>query len=75
MDKILVLDAHNYDENMDEIYRVAVRGIIFIDAKLLLIENSFGETKLPSGGIEGDEDDVQKQATMLFRTLFAPLEK
>jgi 8-oxo-dGTP pyrophosphatase MutT (NUDIX family) len=42
---------------MEEIYRVAVRGIIFIDGKLLMIENSFGEAKLPGGGIEGDEDD------------------
>ena len=59
MDKILVMDEHNYDENMDEIYRVAVRGIIFIDGKLLLIQSSFDELKLPGGGIETGEDDIQ----------------
>lgn len=59
MDKILVMDEHNYDENMEEIYRVAVRGIIFIDGNLLLIQNSFDELKLPGGGIEAGEDDIQ----------------
>lgn len=57
MKKLLILDAKNYPPDMEEIYRVAVRGIIFIDGKLLMIENSFGEAKLPGGGIEGDEDD------------------
>ena len=57
MKKLLVMDAKNYPPDMEEIYRVAVRGIIFIDGKLLMIENSFGEAKLPGGGIEGDEDD------------------
>ena len=57
MEKLLVMDAHNYPPDMEEIYRVAVRGIIFIEGKLLMIENSFGEAKLPGGGIEGDEDD------------------
>jgi 8-oxo-dGTP pyrophosphatase MutT (NUDIX family) len=51
------MDAKNYPPDMEEIYRVAVRGIIFINGKLLMIENSFGEAKLPGGGIEGDEDD------------------
>jgi len=55
--KLLVMDAKNYPPGMEEIYRVAVRGIIFINGKLLMIENSFGEAKLPGGGIEGDEDD------------------
>ena len=40
-----------------EIYRVAVRGIIFIDGKLLLIEGKSGEVKLPGGGIDPGEDD------------------
>ncbi len=57
MKKLLIMDAKNYAPDMEEIYRVAVRGIIFIDGKLLMIENSFGETKLPGGGIEADEDD------------------
>ncbi len=59
MKKLLIMDAQNYEESMPEIYRVAVRGIIFLDGKLLLIENSFGETKLPGGGIEEGEEDIQ----------------
>ena len=59
MERILVMDAKNYDSDMEEIYRVAVRGIIFIDGKLLLIESAFGEAKLPGGGIDSGEDDYQ----------------
>ena len=59
MKKILVLDEKNYSLDLDEIYRVSVRGIIFIDGKLLLIENDFGEVKLPGGGIDSGEDDYK----------------
>lgn len=62
MEKILILDAKNYSPDLDEIYRVAVRGIIFLDGKLLMVENVFGEVKLPGGGIETGEDDVQALA-------------
>ena len=59
MKKILVMDEKNYTPDLKEIYRVAVRGIIFIDGKLLMIENNFGEAKLPGGGIECGEDDSE----------------
>lgn len=59
MEKILIMDEHNYPLDLAEIYRVAVRAIIFIDGKLLMIENSFGEVKLPGGGVEEIEDDYQ----------------
>lgn len=59
MEKILIIDEHNYPLDLAEIYRVAVRAIIFIDGKLLMIENSFGEVKLPGGGVEEIEDDYQ----------------
>jgi len=59
MEKLLVMDAKNYDPNLEEIYRVAVRGIIFIDGKLLMIEDKYGEVKLPGGGIDPNEDDYQ----------------
>ncbi len=59
MEKILVMDEHNYDADLEEICRVAVRGIIFVDGKLLMIEDSFGEVKLPGGGMEAGEDDYQ----------------
>lgn len=57
MKKILTMDAKNYSSDLEEIYRVAVRGIIFIDGKLLMIENNFGEAKLPGGGIDDGEND------------------
>ncbi|MDE7222829.1 MAG: NUDIX domain-containing protein [Acetatifactor sp.] len=59
MEKILVMDEHNYGDNLKEIFRVSVRGIIFVDGKLLMIENTFGEVKLPGGGMEPGEDDDQ----------------
>ena len=57
MKKILVMDEKNYSSDMDEIIREAVRGIIFLNGKLLMIENDFGETKLPGGGIEKRENE------------------
>lgn len=59
MEKILIMDEKNYSSDLEELYRVAVRGIIFIDGKLLMIENNFGETKLPGGGIDSGEDDYK----------------
>ena len=59
MKKILIMDEKNYDPTLDEIYRVSVRGIIFIDGKLLMIEDDFGEVKLPGGGIDDGEDDYK----------------
>ena len=58
MKQLLLLDAKNYDENMDELVRTAVRGIIFVGDKLLLIEDNNGEVKLPGGGREIGESDA-----------------
>lgn len=58
MKRLLLLDAKNYDENMEEFVRAAVRGIIFVGKKLLLIEDSKGEVKLPGGGQEVGETDA-----------------
>ena len=66
MEKILVMDAENYDPDLDEILRIAVRGIIFVDGKLLLINSSFGELKFPGGGKEGEESDEE---TLIRETL------
>lgn len=57
MKQILIMDAGNYDPTLPEIYRVAVRGIIFVDGKLLLIQSDFDEVKFPGGGKEGEESD------------------
>ena len=59
MKKILVMDADNYDTKWEEITRTAVRGIIVSRGRLLLIESANGEVKLPGGGQEEGEDDIQ----------------
>ncbi len=64
--KILLMDEKNYDLNLEEIYRVAVRGIIFMKGKLLLIQSDSGEVKFPGGGQEEGEDDFQ---TLIRETL------
>lgn len=66
MKKLLVMDAKNYDVSLPEIYRVAVRGIIFVDGKLLLIRSKYGEVKFPGGGKEGEENDIE---TLIRETL------
>lgn len=66
METILVLDAKNYDPSLSEIKRIAVRAIIFIDGKLLLIQSSFGEVNFPGGGKEENESDVD---TLVRETL------
>ncbi len=58
MERLLLLDKHDYEDDMPEIVRVAVRGIIFTDGGLLLIEDRYGEVKLPGGGQESGEDDL-----------------
>lgn len=58
MNRILTLDAKNYDPGLPLLQREAVRGIILIDGRLLMIEDSFDEVKLPGGGLEPGEDDT-----------------
>lgn len=67
MKKLLVMDEHNYSDGMEEIYRISVRGIIFVGGKLLMIEDAFGEVKLPGGGMEPGEEDSWNQRE--YRTL------
>ena len=59
MERLLYLDGENYTDDLPEIVRTAVRGIIFADGKLLLIEDSKHEVKLPGGGREEGETDVE----------------
>ena len=59
MERLLLLDAKNYDEAADELLRVAVRAVIFVGNRLLLIEDNKGEVKLPGGGLNEGEDDAQ----------------
>ena len=66
MKTLLVMDAKNYDPELPEIRRTAVRGIIFVDGKLLLIQSGFGEVKFPGGGQEPGETDEE---TLIRETL------
>lgn len=66
MKNLLTLDEKNYGEELEEIYRIAVRGIIFKDGKLLMTESDDGELKFPGGGMEEGEDDIQ---TLIRETL------
>ena len=59
MERLLFLDGENYTDDMPEIVRIAVRGIIFVDGKLLLIEDNKNEVKLPGGGQEAGETDIE----------------
>lgn len=49
------LDDKNYSTDGIKCFRVAVRGIIMIDDKIVLIKNKRNEYKLPGGGQENDE--------------------
>ncbi len=59
MERLLLLDGKDYTDDMPEIVRIAVRGIIFVDGKLLLIEDNKNEVKLPGGGREEGESDIE----------------
>lgn len=59
MKKLLVIDEKNYDPTLPEINRIAVRGIFSINGKLVFIKSDEGELKIPGGGMEENESDLQ----------------
>ena len=58
MERILLMDEKNYDPSLPEIRRTAVRGIISCGGKMLFIKSRYGEVKLPGGGQEEGESDL-----------------
>lgn len=58
MERLLFLDGEDYADGMPETVRTAVRGVIFTDGKLLLVEDGKSEVKLPGGGREEGETDI-----------------
>ena len=59
MKRLLLLDGKNYDDSMPEINRVSVRGIAFLDGRLIFAEESSGFLKLPGGGQDEGETDLE----------------
>lgn len=59
MKRLLLMDARDYDPGLPEIRRVAVRGIIRAQEKMLFTQDAFGVLKLPGGGQEPGEDDLE----------------
>lgn len=57
MERLLLLDAKDYDD-MDVWARIAVRGIVFIGDKLLLLNDNKGEVSLPGSGQDEGESDA-----------------
>ena len=58
MERLLLMDEKNYAHDLPEICRTAVRGIISLDGRLLFIKSKYGEVKLPGGGREEGESDL-----------------
>ena len=58
MKRLLLMDEKNYDDLLPELRRTAVRGIVGVGGKMLFIESKYGELKLPGGGQEEGESDL-----------------
>ena len=59
MKRLLLMDAQNYDETLPEIHRVSVRGIAFVDGKIIFAQEENGFLKLPGGGQDEGESDIE----------------
>lgn len=56
---IKIIDKQNYGKNVTINTRIAVRGIIFIGDKVLMIQSDkYQEYKFPGGGVEKNESDI-----------------
>ncbi|MBR4554995.1 MAG: NUDIX domain-containing protein [Ruminococcus sp.] len=58
MERLLLMDEQNYDSSLPEIKRTAVRGIVWHNGKMLFVRSMYGEVKLPGGGQEDGETDL-----------------
>ncbi len=66
MRQLLLMDKKDYDPNMPEICRTSVRAVAIRDGKLLVIESIHGEIKVPGGGMDPGETDIE---TLVRETL------
>lgn len=62
METLLIIDKKDYNEHSDMILRVGVRGIIEQNGRFLFIQDKMGGLKLPGGGQEEGESDIQTLA-------------
>lgn len=59
MKELCILDDMNYNDCIYHNIRIAIRGIIFINDKVVMIKSGkFGEYKFPGGGQEIGEDHL-----------------
>ena len=56
---LMVLDRHNYTPDMPVIKKRTVRAIIFENGLYAMQRNRAGEYKIPGGGVEGAETDIE----------------
>lgn len=73
MERLLLLDAKDYDDDKDVWARIAVRGIVFIGDKLLLLNDNKGEVSLPGGGQDEGESDAEPLSVRSERKRDTPL--
>ena len=59
---LMVLDRHDYTPDMPVIRKRTVRAIILENGLYATQRNRAGEYKIPGGGVEGDETDVETLA-------------
>lgn len=59
MKTLLTIDEKDYDSTLPDFKRIAVRGIFFVNGKMVFIEATSGELKIPGGGMEEGETDQQ----------------
>lgn len=58
MNRLFTLDEQNYTDDMPLIKRVGVRGLIRRGNQWAMQHSKLGEYKIPGGGKEGDESDL-----------------
>lgn len=58
MIKQIILDWNNYDPGLEELTRTAIRGIVIVNGRLLLLVNKNGRLSFPGGGQEFGETDI-----------------
>lgn len=59
MKRLLTLDLKNYTDDMPVFEKSAVRAIIFRDGKMAMQQSGKGEYKIPGGGIEVGESQIE----------------